>query len=793
MKVSEQWLRSWINPAISRSALATQLNMAGIEVSATLPVAKTFKNVVTGKIISTTIHPKADHLKICHVSVGQEKLLNIVCAANNARDNLTVAVALDGALLPNEKLIQVTTINGVVSEGMLCSQADLALADIATGLWELPSDTPLGIELWQYLELDDFIFDIELTPNRGDCLSITGLARELGVLNRSKVINPHLPKSITPQIKDTITVNVLTPNDCPNYVGRIIRQLDNQVKSPLWMQERLRRSGIRSISMIVDVMNYVMLEVGQPLHAFDLAHIHKSLQVRRAHQNEKLQLLDGQTALLEESILVIADEHQCQALAGVMGGAQAAVTENTTDIFIESAYFNPVVIAGRARKLGLNTDAAYRFERGVDPTIQKLAIERATELIMTLSQGAAGPITEVRAAEFLPKSTTITLRKSRLSRVLGFEIPDQDVSDTLHYLGMHVTAVAEGWQVVAPDYRFDIAREVDLIEEVVRVYGYQHIPQRKPALPVTFIAQSELKLPVQRLRHLLIDRGYQEVITYSFISQQLQAMFDPEHQALALVNPLSPELAVMRTTLWPSLVSVLSYNLNRQVSRLRLFETGLRFIKNDHELTQQAVIAGLLSGNVFPEQWGSPARAVDFYDIKNDVLSLINLTGNKEAFSFVAQAHPALHPGQSCAIYFNKQLVGFCGALHPVIKKLLGLTEPVYLFECLLNVLTEVELPKYKAISKFPTIRRDIAFMVDQEITAQQLQTVIQQSANELLVSLQLFDVYQGKGIAMGKKSVAIGLIFQGADRTLIESEVNEQVERVLSALKQQFNVVLRD
>lgn len=793
MKISEQWLRSWINPAISRSALSTQLNMAGLEVSAIAPVTKPFKHVVTGKIISIKAHSSADNLNICSVNIGQDKLLNIVSGANNAREHIFVPVALIGAQLPNDQTISATTIKGVNSEGMLCSQAELGLAESSDGLWELPSDTPLGVELWDYLELDDYIFDIELTPNRGDCLSINGLAREVGVLNRSKVLNPNSANPVSTHISENFTVNVLTPSDCPNYVGRIIRNIDNHVQTPLWMQERLRRSGMRSNCLIVDVMNYVMLELGQPLHAFDLSTLHKSIQVRRARPNETLQLLDGREVKLDETILVIADERECHALAGVMGGARSAVTKDTTDIFIESAYFNPLVIAGRARKLGLNTDAAYRFERGVDPTIQRTAIERVAELINTITQAKIGPITWILAKEFLPISNSIHLRKTRLAQVLGFNIPDQDVTTILEFLGMQVTLKSDGWQVIPPSFRFDISREVDLIEEVVRIYGYQHIPQHKPNLSVTFIPHSEQKLPLQRLRQILVDRDYQEVITYSFISQQLQEMFNPGQKSLALLNPLSPELAVMRSTLWPSLINVLIYNVNRQLTRLRLFETGLRFVQDGNELKQEMMISGLLTGNVFAEQWGTAAKSVDFYDLKNDLESLINLTGNQEKFSFISQTHPALHPGQSCAIYFEKQLIGFCGALHPSISKTLGLTEPVYLFECLLDYLSVVKLPQFKAISKFPTIRRDIAFIVDQKITAQQLQDVIKMSAGDLLVSLQLFDVYQGKNIATGQKSVALGLIFQCAERTLIESEVSERVERVISALKQQFNVILRD
>lgn len=798
MKVSEQWLRTWVNPAISRSELMAQLNMAGLEVAAAIPAAKNFSGVVVGQINEIIKHPKNEKLSVCTVDIGHKLPLSIVCGANNVRKNQLVACALIGAKIPDHPAIVKTEIQQVTSEGMLCSQAELGLAENSDGIWELPPGSTIGADLWQLLQLDDHIFDIELTPNRGDCLSVRGLSREIAVLNRSEMTPPFIAP-ISKQINDEITVQLDAPIDCPHYVGRVIRSCNNNVKTPLWMQEQLRRSGIRAINPVVDIMNYVMLELGQPLHAFDLVFVQQPVVVRRANNNEILELLNGQQVTLNENMLVIADSKQSLALAGIMGGMHSSVTENTTDIFIESAYFNPLIIAGRARQLGFSSDAAYRFERGVDPQLQGTAIERATALLVEITQGEPGPISEFTVKNDLPKSDEINLRRDRIKRILGIEISDHELTTILNYLGMSLTPNKQGWNVIAPSYRFDIAREIDLIEEIARIYGYQKIPHHNPTLPLIFLSQPESRLTLSRLRYLLVDRGFQEVITYSFVSKQLQELVDPKHSALELSNPLSPEMAVMRTTLWSGLLTTLIYNQNRQQSRLKIFEIGLRFLPEENALNQakalkqELMIAGLIAGNAYTEQWGVNNRSFDFYDIKNDLQALLALSGKSEEFMFVPQAHSALHTGQTCAIIYNHNILGYCGALHPIISIALGIDGPVYLFECKIDDLIQATLPQFKPISKFPAIRRDLAFVMDQKITAQQIQDCIKQSAGNLLVNLQLFDIYQGKGITEGHKSIAIGLTFQHAEKTLVESEINELVDGVINTLKKQFNVVLRD
>lgn len=800
MKISEKWLRSWVNPNISRSELIAQFNMAGLEVAAATPAAKPFSGVVVGYVQAVSKHPHNEKLNVCIVDIGKKIPLSIVCGASNVTTQQFVAVALIGAKLPQHPLIEKTEIHNVTSEGMLCSQEELGFADSSEGIWELPDGIALGSDLWQLLHLDDYILDIELTPNRGDCLSVAGLARELAVLNRCKTTPPEI-KPVTSQVDDIVKVKLLSPIDCPHYVGRVIRDCNNQVKTPLWLQEQLRRSGLRSINAIVDVMNYVMLELGQPLHAFDLAFVEKNIEVRRAHNDEILVLLNGQEVKLDENILVIADAKQCLAMAGVMGGLHSSVTATTKNIFIESAYFNPVIIAGRARRYGFSSDAAYRFERGVDPQLQRNAVERATALLIEITKGKPGPVTEYIEKNDLPKSPNILLRKERIKRVLGVTIADNEIADILHYLGMTLVEHKEGWNVIAPSYRFDIVREIDLIEEIARIYGYQKIPQHCPTLPLTFISQPESRLTLSRLRNLYVDRGYQEVITYSFVSKQLQELLDPTHIALELSNPLSPEMAVMRSTIWSGLLTTLIYNQNRQQQRARLFEIGLRFVQEEQEikqglkceLKQELMIAGLLSGNALPEQWGVIPRAVDFFDMKNDLYALLTLTGKANDCRFEQKTQAALHPGQSCAIMLDEKVVGYCGALHPAISKVLGIDGPIYLFECKIEDLIDTLLPQYKPISKFPAIRRDLAFVVDQFISAQLLQDAIKMAAGEWLVGLQLFDVYQGKGIPEKQKSIALSLVFQHPDRTLVENEINDFTDGVINALKQQFNVILRN
>jgi len=792
MKFSEQWLREWVNPPVNAQQLTEQFIMAGLEVESLTPVAGSFTNVVVGYVNEVTAHPDAARLRVCQVNVGQAEPLTIVCGAANVRAGLKVPVAQIGAVLPNGLKIQSTKLRGVLSQGMICSTSELGLTETSEGIMELPEEAPVGQDFRQWLQLDDQVIDIHVTPNRGDCLSIAGMARETAVLNdcdfQAPVVTP-----VTAQINDMITVNLQAAVECPQYFGRIIRGINANAKTPVWMVERLRRAGVRSIHPVVDVTNYILQELGQPLHAFDLAKLQGNIVVRLAKANEAIVLLDGQTVQLNEKTLVIADEQQALAIAGIMGGISSSVTESTNDIFLESAFFNPIKIAGRARSFGLDTDSAYRFERGVDPQLAAQALERATQLLLEIVGGKPGPVISAVVAEHLPKQTTVTLRESRLQRMLDTTIPVATVETILRRLGMHLTKQADGWQVIPPSYRFDLSLEEDLIEEVVRIYGYQNIPVKAPLAKLEFLPQSEQQLPLTRVRKLLVDRGYHEAITYSFVAPKMQQLLDPEHSALVLKNPISADLSVMRTNLWAGLLNAVSYNQNRQQNRLRLFESGLRFIANKDLIEQQAMLAGVITGPLLPEQWGEVTRTVDFFDLKGDIEALLALSKQAKEFSFTAAQHPALHPGQTSAIHLAGQQIGILGALHPALLQELDLQGPIYLFELQLDALDKASLPQFQAISKFPAVRRDISFLVSQKISAQQIIQLVQNTAGELLSDICLFDVYQGKNVESGFRSLALGLMWQTLDRTLVDSEINERMDQVIAALKQQFAINLRD
>jgi phenylalanyl-tRNA synthetase beta chain len=794
MKYSEQWLREWVDPTLSSRELAEQLIMAGLEVEAVTPVAGIFNNVVIGCVLSAEQHPNADRLRVCQVDAGQKDILHIVCGAANVRAGLKVAVALIGAKLPDGFIIKEAKLRGILSQGMICAAAELGIEDGSTGIMELASDAPIGADFRHWLQLDDQIFDIHLTPNRGDCLSIQGLAREVAALNNS-AFKPVAIKTITPLISEQLPVVLSAPQACPRYVGRILRAIDPGAALPGWMAERLRRAGMRCVHPVVDVSNYVMLELGQPLHAFDLAQIHGGVQVRFAQAGETLTLLDGQPIKLDEKALVIADARQAQALAGTMGGADAAVSATTTDIFIESAFFDPVTIAGHARRYGLNTDAAYRFERGVDPQLPRQALERVTELLLAIVGGKPGAITEATALEYLPKPPTIVLRNSRIKRLLGIELAPEKINAILQQLTMRVERRdADTWKVTPPDYRFDIALEEDVIEELARLHGYQQIPSA--ALASAGRVQSDLhpesRISLARLRRTLVERGYHEAITYSFVAPKWQQLLDPERPGLALANPISADLSVMRTTLWPGLLQAVAHNHNRQQLRVRLFETGLRFIAGQQGVEQTPVLAGVVSGGAYPEQWGMAARAVDFFDVKGDVEALLALTGSGE-FSWQPTDRPALHPGQRSAICFQGKPVGHLGALHPELAEQLGLIGAIYLFELPLALLSNARLPQFRAASKFPAIRRDISFVVAAHITAQDIVRCAGATAGEWLSDVCLFDVYQGKGMPEGKRSLALGLLWRHPERTLVDAEVSAQMDQVVAALKQTFAIELRE
>lgn len=792
MKISEQWLREWINPPISTEELATQLTMAGLEIESVLPVADSFTQVVIGHVVKVEKHPNADRLRVCQVNIGASENLNIVCGGANVRENLKVPVALVGAVFSNGLKIKSAKLRDVLSQGMICSTSELGLTETSEGIMELPEDAPIGKDFREWLQLNDYSIDVHVTPNRGDCLSIVGVAREVAVLNNLE-LKSHQIKPVDSVITDELPITVQAAEDCPRYCGRVIRGINPNTTTPMWMIERLRRSGLRSIHPVVDITNYVLLELGQPLHAFDLAKLKQGIVVRRAAHDEKIVLLDNQEVSLTAETLVIADKQQPQAIAGIMGGLNSAVTNTTTDIFLESAFFNPLSIAGRARRYGLNTDSGYRFERGVDPELAKQAIERATELLLQIVGGKPGPVIEKVSKESLPQVIKIALRKNRIEKLLGIALEDAEIEKVLQRLGMQLQKNNNGWEVTVPSYRFDLTIEEDLIEELVRIYGYDHIPYIKPQTTLEFLSQPEQQISLNRLRNLLIDLGYNEAITYSFIPPKLHELIFPQQTAITLLNPISADLAVMRNSLWPGLLNAVAYNQNRQQSRLRLFETGFRFIQNQTEIKQDAVLAGVVTGNQHVEQWEAKAKLIDFFDVKADIEKLLTATKHADQFIFKTAEHSALHPGQTAEIIFQNKTVGYIGALHPVLLHELDLIGPVYLFEIELSAITNITLPKFQNISKFPAMRRDISFWIGSDIPVQEIFTAIRNTAGEWLNDLCLFDVYAEKNDESKQRSLALGLMWQHPERTLVDTEVDELKDKVVEKLKQSFAVKLRD
>jgi phenylalanyl-tRNA synthetase beta chain len=792
MKFSEKWLQEWVNYPLSTQQLAEQLTMAGLEVESVEPVAGDFTKVVVGQVLAVASHPNAEKLRVCQVNVGQANPLNIVCGAANVRANLKVPVALDGAVV-QARAIKTSELRGVTSQGMICSVQELGLQETSEGILELPEDAPLGKDFREWLQLNDYAIDVHVTPNRGDCLSIAGIAREVAVLNNAAL---KISEAVTNKIdsKEQLEVTVLDQAACPSYLGRIIRGINPHAKTPLWMQERLRRSGLRAIHPVVDITNYVLLELGQPLHAFDLAKISEQIIVRHAKADEQLKLLNEQTVELDEQTLIIADKNQPLAMAGIMGGLDSGVTSTTTDIFLESAFFNPVVIAGRARRYGLTTDASYRYERGVDPALQQRAIERATELLIQIVGGKVTPITSVVNAKLLPNPQPILLRQARIEKLLGMTIPKLEIENILKHLGMQITAQQDNWLVTPPSYRFDIALEADLIEEIVRIKGYESVPQLQPQMQLAFLPESESAIVLSRIRNLLVDKGYHEAITYSFIAPKLQQLIEPDKQTVTLLNPISADLSVMRTSLWPGLLTAGLYNYNRQQTRIRLFETGLRFrLEQGDKLSQEPMLAGLAMGSRYPEQWDVKQQSLDFFDIKAELQALFALTGCSQEFVFQKGKHSALHPGQCSEILRQGNLIGYLGALHPAILQTLDIREPIYVFEVKLNALMQAKLAQFNPISKFPAIRRDISFWIEASIPFQAILDCIRVCANDLLNDVWLFDVYQDKQKDKAKRSLAIGLLLQHPERTLVDEEVNRLMEKIITTLSNQFSISLRE
>ena len=791
MKFSEKWLREWVDPKLDTAGLTELLTMAGLEVDGVVPAAPGFSSVVVGTIVSAEPHPDADKLQVCQVDTGEGEARQIVCGAANARAGLRVAVALPGARLPDGMKIRDARLRGVASSGMICSAVELGLADSDEGILELSADAPVGEDLRSWLALDDSVIEIDLTPNRGDCLGVLGVAREVSALADCPLQMPEPPK-VAAVIDETREVVIEASSACPHYAGRVIRDLDPAAQTPVWMAERLRRSGVRSMGPLVDVTNYVMLELGQPMHAFDLEQLKGPLRVRLAGKEEALELLDGESVSPATDTLMIADDSGPLALAGIMGGAASAVTPGeTTSVFLESALFTPAAVAGQARRYGRHTDSSHRFERGVDPQLQVHAIERATELLLAIAGGQPGPV--ISAGEPPAAAEPIRLRPQRVRRLLGFEVPAKDIQEGLQRLHMQCEARDDALLVTPPSFRYDIGLEADLIEEVARLHGYNNLPAAQTSGLLQVLPQSESRTSHGRLREVLVQRGYQEAITYSFVEAGLQAQLDQSSGAVDLLNPLSAELGQMRTSIWPGLLRALQHNLNRQQPRVRLFELGRVFRRDRGDLHQPQVIAGLAWGACEPEQWGRPATPVDFYDVKADIEALFELAGTADELVWEPAEHPALHPGQGARIRLAEGVDGLVGLMHPALTAELDLAQSPVLFELPLAMLEHSRIPAFTPISRYPSVRRDLALVVDESVSGDALCRCVREQAGEFMAGVDVFDVYRGKGIESGRKSIALSLILQHYSRTLEDRDVEEVITRVVRALREQHNATVRE
>ncbi|QBH26930.1 phenylalanine--tRNA ligase subunit beta [Vibrio vulnificus] len=795
MKFSESWLREWVNPAVTTDELTHQITMAGLEVDDVLPVAGTFNGVKVGHVVECGQHPDADKLRVTKVDVGEEALLDIVCGAANCRQGLKVAVATVGAVLPGDFKIKKAKLRGQPSHGMLCSFTELGIDVESDGIMELAIDAPIGMDFRDFLALNDVTVDVDLTSNRADCFSIRGMAREVGVLNRADVTEPSVAP-VAPSIDDTVAIEVKAPAACPRYLGRVVKNVNVQAKTPLWMQEKLRRCGIRSIDPVVDITNFVLLEQGQPMHAFDLAKIDGGIVVRLAEQGEKITLLDGSEAELNADTLVVADHNKALAIAGIFGGEESGVTSETKDVLLECAFFAPDHIRGRARSYGLHTDSSMRFERGVDYALQVNAMERATALLVEICGGEVAPVVAVESEAELPKPNQVALRRTKLDNLLGHHIADSDVVEILERLGMTVETTAEGWVAVAPTWRFDIAIEQDLVEEVGRIYGYDNIPNQNPAAALKMHDHQEANIPLKRVRDLLVDRGYHEAITYSFVEPEQQKLVVPGVDALILPNPISAEMSAMRLGLIQGLLNTVVHNQKRQQPRVRLFEYGLRFIPcetAENGMRQEPMLAGVIAGTRSEEHWNIDTNTVDFFDLKGDVEAILELSANDKAYSFVAAKHPALHPGQSAAIVVDGKEIGVIGTIHPELERKFGLNGRTIVFEIEWSAINRKVIPEAVALSKFPANRRDIAVVVDEAVASGDIVNACLEVGGEFLKAAKLFDVYVGKGVEEGKKSLAIALTLQSNERTLEDADIAGAVDAIVAHVSEKFGASLRD
>ncbi len=784
MKFSENWLRSYVNPPLTSEALAHALTMAGLEVEALEPVAPPFDKVVVGEVRSLTKHPDADRLNVCLVEIGAGEPLQIVCGAANVHVGAKVPCALVGAALP-KMTIKEAKVRGVESFGMLCSEQELGLAEESAGLLLLPTDAPIGQSIRDYLALDDKLFTLKLTPNRSDCLSVSGIACEVAAVTNSALTPPAI--ALVPvTLADTLLVDVQAPAACPRYCGRIVRGVNPQAPTPTWMVQRLARSGLRSISAVVDITNYVLLELGQPLHAFDLAKLNGGIIVRMARAGEQIKLLNDQVAKLDADMLVIADTQRAIALAGIMGGAETAVDENTSAVFLESAFFSPESMMGRARRLGLATDSSHRFERGVDFAASRDCLERATQLMVEICGGSAGPITE--SLGILPERAPIRLRVGRTRKVLGLDLAHSDIQHLLGRLQLDLTRQGDDFLVTPPSYRFDLVIEEDLIEEIARLYGYDNIPAIPPHAPAHLLPRPDTKRPLELLRERLVARDYQEVVTYSFVEPSWEADLAGNVHPVTLKNPIASQLSVMRSTLWGGLVDCLRFNLNRKQARVRVFEAGRVFNRFKDGLEQARRIAGLCYGAAYPEQWGTAERAVDFFDAKGDLEALLW----PQIASFEPAPHPGLHPGQSARVHLDGVAIGWLGTLHPKWVQHYELPQAPVVFELDLFAGLNCPLPKFVEISKFQPVRRDMSLIVGENVSAESMLEALRACAPEQVIELAIFDLYSGKGIDSGKKSIAFRILMQDTQKTMTDLEVDTVITRLTQVLSDRFGAKLR-
>ncbi|MFA5242322.1 MAG: phenylalanine--tRNA ligase subunit beta [Sulfuricella sp.] len=785
MKFSENWLRTYVSPALDSNQLAHALTMAGLEVEGLEPVAPAFEKIVVAEVLSLEKHPNADRLNVCLVNVGAAAPLQIVCGAANVHAGARVPCALVGAELPGISIKQ-AKVRNVESFGMLCSAKELGLAGESSGLMLLPADAPVGTSIRSYLELDDHLFTLKLTPNRSDCLGMLGVAREVAAVTGTRLELGLNMAPVQATVADKLEIEVLESVACPRYCGRVMRGVNLTAATPDWMIRRLERSGVRSINSVVDITNYVMLELGQPLHAFDLAKLKGRIQVRFARPGEQLMLLNQQNVKLDPDMLVIADESAVLALAGIMGGETSSVSDSTTDIFLESAFFSPDAIAGKARRFGLSTDSSYRFERGVDFSATRIALERASALIQQICGGYAGEVTETSGE--LPQREVIVLRSGRARRVLGVDLSVDTIASLLQRLNFEFTELNGDFHVTAPSYRFDLSIEVDLIEELARLHGYDHIPALPPHSTLSLLPQKESLQEQSQIRQLLIARDFQEVVTYSFVDKEWETDLAGNENPVALQNPIASQLGVMRSTLLGGLLDVLRFNLNRKHERVRIFEVGRCFAAGEGGYDQPQHVAALCFGSVKAEQWGEALRQADFFDVKADLEALCYPL----ELGFVAATHAALHPGQSAQILLNEVPVGWIGVLHPRWQQKYDLPQPAVMFEIDLAALMQRKLPVFSEISKFPTVRRDLAVVVDDAVNVQDLLDGMRKHLPATVTDLKLFDVYRGKGIDLGKKSLAFKVLMQDTQKTLTDDEVETVMANIKDILATRFDATLR-